>query len=392
MYKKWTVSLLLVMLTLLAVNSAGAQGDDGLIRLVHLVPDSDPLDVFIDGERLLEDLRYNVISHHLTLQPGSHTVALAPAGSSINRAIIGPVKLTIVGGSSYIVAAIGAMEDESVTSVTIDETATFRAAELDKSGEQSIFLNAVPGSGEVDIYFGAEQIVRRLGFGEYEALNIPLETFSLRVVEAGFLDERVLLESDTYGFPNNTSLLALNGFSFEAFDLFVSNYSPLDIISYLDGYSDHPEISFNTLLDAFDRAGLTEELASGEGVTIFAPSDNAFNRLPEDTLEKLLDDRRTLANLLRYHMVPELLLFSDLVDRLDTETGEIRLVSLQGGEIVLRVDNDAGLLINESVAFDSYTDYLARNGNAFIIDGVLQFSGSPGNTVSLPDLFHAILS
>ena len=62
--------------------------------------------------------------------------------------------------------------------------------------------------------------------------------------------------------------------------------------------------SFNTLAKAIEAAGLTETL-KGEGpFTVFAPTDEAFAKLPEGTLETLLEDREKLATILKYHVVP----------------------------------------------------------------------------------------
>src|SRR5215213_6603405 len=61
--------------------------------------------------------------------------------------------------------------------------------------------------------------------------------------------------------------------------------------------------SFNTLAKAIEAAGLTETL-KGEGpFTVFAPTDEAFAKLPKDTLESLLQDQEKLATILKYHVV-----------------------------------------------------------------------------------------
>ena len=61
--------------------------------------------------------------------------------------------------------------------------------------------------------------------------------------------------------------------------------------------------SFNTLAQAIEAAGLTETL-KGEGpFTVFAPTDEAFAKLPSGTLESLLQDKEKLATILKYHVV-----------------------------------------------------------------------------------------
>lgn len=61
--------------------------------------------------------------------------------------------------------------------------------------------------------------------------------------------------------------------------------------------------SFNTLATAIEAAGLTETL-KGEGpFTVFAPTDEAFAKLPKGTVESLLQDKEKLATILKYHVV-----------------------------------------------------------------------------------------
>ena len=61
--------------------------------------------------------------------------------------------------------------------------------------------------------------------------------------------------------------------------------------------------SFTTLAKAIEAAGLTETL-KGEGpFTVFAPTDEAFAKLPQGTLESLLQDKEKLATILKYHVV-----------------------------------------------------------------------------------------
>jgi len=62
--------------------------------------------------------------------------------------------------------------------------------------------------------------------------------------------------------------------------------------------------NFNTLVTAVTEAGLAGAL-SGEGpLTVFAPTDDAFAKLPAGTLESLLADKAALASILKYHVVP----------------------------------------------------------------------------------------
>ncbi|MEM9329701.1 MAG: fasciclin domain-containing protein [Pseudomonadota bacterium] len=63
---------------------------------------------------------------------------------------------------------------------------------------------------------------------------------------------------------------------------------------------------FNTLLAAAKAAGLAGALGHTDGITVFAPTDEAFAKLPKGTVENLLkpENRHQLANILKYHVVP----------------------------------------------------------------------------------------
>lgn len=62
--------------------------------------------------------------------------------------------------------------------------------------------------------------------------------------------------------------------------------------------------SFNTLVTAVKAAGLAETLSGKGPFTVFAPTDEAFAKLPKGTVESLLGDRKRLTDILTYHVVP----------------------------------------------------------------------------------------
>jgi uncharacterized surface protein with fasciclin (FAS1) repeats len=118
--------------------------------------------------------------------------------------------------------------------------------------------------------------------------------------------------------------------------------------------------SFNTLVQAVQAAGLVETL-SGEGpFTVFAPTDEAFAQIPQDTLQAVLADKEKLTAILTYHVVPGKLMAADVVrsTQLQTVQGQSITVSTEGG---VRVD-DANVV---------QTDIEADNGVIHVIDKVI---------------------
>lgn len=118
--------------------------------------------------------------------------------------------------------------------------------------------------------------------------------------------------------------------------------------------------SFKTLVQAVQAAGLVETL-SGEGpFTVFAPTDEAFAQIPQDTLQAVLADKEKLTAILTYHVVPGKLMAADVVrsTQLQTVQGQTITVSTEGG---VRV-GDANVV---------QTDIEADNGVIHVIDRVL---------------------
>lgn len=87
---------------------------------------------------------------------------------------------------------------------------------------------------------------------------------------------------------------------------------------------------FNTLVTAVKAAGLVDTLKSPGPFTVFAPTDEAFAKLPAGTLDMLLKDIPKLKSILTYHVVEGKFMTSDLAEHK-------YLQALQGGE--LKIDN-----------------------------------------------------
>jgi uncharacterized surface protein with fasciclin (FAS1) repeats len=119
--------------------------------------------------------------------------------------------------------------------------------------------------------------------------------------------------------------------------------------------------SFNTLAAALTEAELVETL-KGEGpFTVFAPTDEAFAKLPEGTVEGLLKDKKALTNILLYHVVSGNVT-SDQVVKLNSAT------TLANADVNIAV-KDGKVYINDSQV--TTADVNASNGVIHIIDTVL---------------------
>ena len=118
---------------------------------------------------------------------------------------------------------------------------------------------------------------------------------------------------------------------------------------------------FGTLVAALQAAGLVETLQGGGPFTVFAPTDDAFAKLPEGTVDVLLADIPALTDILRYHVVAGNVMAADVV-ALDSAG------TVQGAEVSITVDGNTVMLNDSQVVI---TDIEASNGVIHVIDSVL---------------------
>ena len=128
-----------------------------------------------------------------------------------------------------------------------------------------------------------------------------------------------------------------------------------DIVSIASGSAD-----FETLVTAVKAAGLAETLSQKGPFTVFAPTDEAFAKLPVEQLAALLADKEALTRVLTYHVVPGTL-SSDAVTKLSTAK------TVEGGS--LYIDATDGVKINGANVVK--VDIEASNGIIHVIDSVI---------------------
>ncbi len=118
--------------------------------------------------------------------------------------------------------------------------------------------------------------------------------------------------------------------------------------------------SFTTLVAAVTAAGLVDTLKGPGPFTVFAPTDEAFAKLPAGTVEALLKDIPKLTKILTYHVVSGKVMAADVV-KLKSAT------TVEGSTV--KIDASNGVKINDSTV--TTPDVAADNGVIHIIDAVL---------------------
>jgi uncharacterized surface protein with fasciclin (FAS1) repeats len=132
---------------------------------------------------------------------------------------------------------------------------------------------------------------------------------------------------------------------------------------------------FSTLVAAVVAAGLAETL-SGEGpFTVFAPTNDAFAKLPEGTVETLLkpESKDALTGILTYHVVSGKYEASAVIDAITNNNGEFTVPTVQGGEITLSLTDGKVMLkdANGGMSTVIIADVAASNGVIHAIDTVV---------------------
>jgi len=118
--------------------------------------------------------------------------------------------------------------------------------------------------------------------------------------------------------------------------------------------------SFSTLVAAVKAAGLVETLKGKGPFTVFAPTDEAFAKLPAGTVDGLLKDIPKLKKILTYHVVSGKVMAADVTKLKSAKT-------VEGSDVA--IDASKGVKVNDSTV--TTPDVAADNGVIHIIDTVL---------------------
>jgi len=120
---------------------------------------------------------------------------------------------------------------------------------------------------------------------------------------------------------------------------------------------------FKTLVAAVQAAGLADVLRGDGPFTVFAPTDEAFAKLPAGTVEALLADKEQLKSILTYHVVPGKIMAADVL-----AAGEASPATVQGQRLNVRVENGK-VRVDQATVIAA--DVSASNGVIHVIDTVV---------------------
>lgn len=133
--------------------------------------------------------------------------------------------------------------------------------------------------------------------------------------------------------------------------------------------------AFTTLVAAVTAAELVETLSSEGPFTVFAPTNDAFGKLPEGTVESLLlpENKATLTGILTYHVVSGKFEAAAVIEAINANDGKFTVATVQGGSIDLSLKDGKVMLTDAKGGMSTVViaDVAASNGVIHALDTVL---------------------
>ena len=138
--------------------------------------------------------------------------------------------------------------------------------------------------------------------------------------------------------------------------------------------------NLKTLVAAVKAAELDGTLSGDGPFTVFAPTDDAFARLPAGTVETLLkpENKARLQSILTYHVVPTQATAEAVIGLIRDGGGEARVQTVQGGTLTLMLEGGQRVVVEDeqgNIATVTVADVMQSNGVVHVIDNVLLPAG-----------------
>jgi uncharacterized surface protein with fasciclin (FAS1) repeats len=134
--------------------------------------------------------------------------------------------------------------------------------------------------------------------------------------------------------------------------------------------------NFSVLANAIQAAGLTDTFNSGNPITIFAPDNKAFEKLPSGRLDSLLlpAHKTELTNLLSYHAITGKITSKDIERQIKAGNGQATFTTLSGSILTARINKNRNIILTDDSGAQSVISVLdvqQSNGILFVIMSVL---------------------
>ncbi|MBC7871957.1 MAG: DUF4397 domain-containing protein, partial [Chitinophagaceae bacterium] len=165
------------------------------IRVAHFSPDTPNVDIYVNGEAAITDLAFPSVTDFITLPAGSYEIAVAPAGTSIEEAAIGPAMFDLPADAFLTIAAIGSLEAGTLAPAIISGD----FSELAEGNARVLVYHSIEDAPAVDILANGSVLIPGLAFpgtlGDNDGiveLDVPAGTYDLAVVPTGATEPVVI--------------------------------------------------------------------------------------------------------------------------------------------------------------------------------------------------------
>ena len=166
---------IIIMLSISSISAFAAPNDMAFVRVVHASPAAGPVDVFVDGNKLLSNFTFATVTGYVSVPAGSHSIQVAPAGKGAGAAVI-TQSVTVAAGVPYTVAAIG-------TAATGFSLQAFADNNLLSGNMVKVRVyHLSPNAGPVNVAAGGNTVITGLTYkSASDYLSIPAGSYTFNV-------------------------------------------------------------------------------------------------------------------------------------------------------------------------------------------------------------------
>lgn len=307
-----------------------AQTGTAYLRAVHYLTGVPKIDIYVDGKVVLTNLGYQDATSYVQITEGTHQVDYNVAGKGQPSGTA--ITLQATASDLFTFVFSGALENKALDVYMTSETGLAKQANLtiDSTTMPLLFVQGSKAVDAVDVYVN-DKLAGSVKSGNSLVALVPLNAFKLKVTPAGDAS-KTLIESANLGFGGVVGVIGLTGPA-DKLSLDAAYSTSVSAAQFFEAQKDNSAITFKSLQSALVAANFADTFSGFSGtdtLTIFAPADSAFAKVDADQLKKLLDDPAAIANVLKYHMINESVVFDDI---LTLAVGPSTKKTLQGADL-----------------------------------------------------------
>jgi Domain of unknown function (DUF4397) len=174
-------ALALLVAFMAAPHGTASAWSKAFVRVVHASPAAGPVDVYVDGSKLLHDFTFGSVTGYVPVAAGSHRIQVAPEGKGRGASVI-DVTVSLSGGTYYTVAALGTQSSGFSLKAFVDNNWV-----RDEKAKVRVY-HLSPDAGPVDVAVGGTTVVKDLTYKHasgYLTVAPGSYTFEVTAVDYG---------------------------------------------------------------------------------------------------------------------------------------------------------------------------------------------------------------